>query len=54
MHQAGKDDAVIDSIFAKYDLDGDRVLDEVEQDLMAKDLKVPFRSSCVSNQYWPE
>ena len=42
----GHADAEIEAVFAKYDLDGDRILDEEEQRKMQEDLegqKVTFK-----------
>lgn len=42
----GHADAEIEAVFAKYDLDGDRILDEEEQRKMQEDLegqKVRFK-----------
>ena len=35
----GHADAEIEAVFAKYDLDGDRILDEEEQKRMQEDLE---------------
>ena len=35
----GHADAEIEAVFAKYDLDGDRILDEEEQRKMQEDLE---------------
>jgi polycystin 2 len=40
MQAEGQSQQAIDKIFAKYDLDGDRVLNEAEQKLLQQDLKV--------------
>lgn len=45
----GHADAEIEAVFAKYDLDGDRILDEEEQRKMQEDLegqKVSFKNCC--------
>lgn len=38
-HSRGHADAEIEAVFAKYDLDGDRILDEEEQRKMQEDLE---------------
>lgn len=38
-YRRGHADAEIEAVFAKYDLDGDRILNEVEQKKMQNDLE---------------
>ena len=49
VHSRGYAEAEIEAVFAKYDLDGDRVLDEDEQRNMQADLegqKVSIAETC--------
>ena len=52
MYSRGYADGEIEALFAKYDIDGDRVLDEDEQRRMQADLddqKVTYRNTFPSN-----
>ena len=53
-YSRGYAEAEIEAVFAKYDLDGDRVLDESEQKKMQQDLegqKVNFRPKKINYMF---
>lgn len=55
MYSRGYADGEIEALFAKYDIDGDRVLDEDEQRRMQADLddqKVTYRSTFPADFFW--